>query len=162
MFLDTLHFSFTVKDLSASIAWYVDTLGLELVHTQEQDNPYTRALVGMPDAVLRIAQFKIPGVSPGLSTHMLELVEYRHPVGHEIELTTNNTGVAHLAFMVDDADREYERLSSRGVVFRSPPVTITAGANLGGKACYFHDPDGITLELMQPSPSRLQTLLDQR
>ena len=29
--IDVLHFFFTVSDLNRSVAWYVDTLGLELV-----------------------------------------------------------------------------------------------------------------------------------
>jgi len=44
------------------------------------------------------------------------------------------------------------------VRFANPPVAITAGANNGGFACYFRDPDGITLELLQPSPERLAAL----
>ena len=42
-----------------------------------------------------------------------------------------------------------DRIAAEGVRFRNPPVEITAGANRGGYACYFHDPDGITLELLQ-------------
>jgi catechol 2,3-dioxygenase-like lactoylglutathione lyase family enzyme len=45
-----------------------------------------------------------------------------------------------------------------GVAFVNPPVAITEGANRGGYACYFHDPDGITLELLQPSVARLHAL----
>ena len=48
--------------------------------------------------------------------------------------------------------------ASRESASEIPPVAITAGANLGGFACYFHDPDGITLELLQPSPERLAAL----
>ena len=39
-----------------------------------------------------------------------------------------------------------------GVKFRSAPVPITAGRNKGGFALYFEDPDGITLEFLQPGP----------
>jgi len=39
------------------------------------------------------------------------------------------------------------RLQERGA------VAITAGANRGGFAAYFTDPDGITLELLQPPPA---------
>jgi catechol 2,3-dioxygenase-like lactoylglutathione lyase family enzyme len=46
----------------------------------------------------------------------------------------------------------------RGVLFRNPPVAITEGTNAGGFACYFEDPDGITLELLQPSPERVASL----
>jgi hypothetical protein len=43
---------------------------------------------------------------------------------------------------------------AQGVAFRNAPVEITEGANIGGFACYLHDPDGITLELLQFSPDR--------
>ena len=152
------HFSFTVSDLQQSVDWYTNVLGLELVHRQVQDNPYTRTLVGVPDAILEIAQFKIPGVSPGLSTHMLELVEYKHPKGEHPPLPTYNVGVGHVALLVTDIQSEYERLQQGGVVFRNPPVAITEGANRGGYACYFQDPDGITLEMLEPSPERQRAM----
>ena len=54
--------------------------------------------------------------------------------------------------IVDDIHGEYERLNAAGVKFRSAPVPITAGRNKGGFALYFEDPDGITLEFLQPGP----------
>jgi catechol 2,3-dioxygenase-like lactoylglutathione lyase family enzyme len=159
MIADVLHFSFTVSNLERSIEWYTRVLGLELVHRQRQENEYTPILVGMPGAVLEIAQFAVPGVPPSRSTHMLELVEYVTPRGAEPrELPTNDVGCAHLALLVTDIHERYERMQGHGVAFRNPPVEITEGANAGGFACYFHDPDGITLELLQPSAARLAAL----
>src|SRR4051794_5263644 len=147
---DVLHFSFTVSDIELSVDWYTRVLGLELVHRQRQDNEYTRKLVGLPGAVLEVAQFAVPGVPPARSTHMLELVQYVVPKGRTPEaLPTNDIGVAHLALMVTDIHARHARMIEQGVAFRTPPVEITAGANRGGYACYFHDPDGITLELLQ-------------
>ncbi|HEY5332335.1 MAG TPA: VOC family protein, partial [Solirubrobacterales bacterium] len=137
---DVLHFSFTVADLEASIDWYTRVLGLELVHRQRQENAYTAELVGIEGAVLEIAQFRVPGVSPGLSTHMLELVEYVRPRVDPVDLPTNRPGVAHIAFLVDDIHDRYEAMRRQGVVFRNPPTAIAEGANAGGWACYFHDP----------------------
>jgi len=154
---DVLHFSFTVSDIESSIDWYTRVLGLELVHRQRQDNEYTQLLVGIPGAVLEVAQFAVPGVPPARSTHMLELVEYVSPGGKPNSgLATNTIGCAHLALLVTDVHDRHARMCEQGVVFRSPPVAITAGANLGGFTCYFSDPDGITLELLQPSPERLR------
>jgi catechol 2,3-dioxygenase-like lactoylglutathione lyase family enzyme len=156
---DVLHFSFTVSDIEQSIDWYTRVLGLELVHRQRQENEYTQILVGIPGAVLEIAQFAVPGVPPARSTHMLELVEYLTPRGRSLgELGTNSVGCAHLALMVNDIHERHRRMVEQGVAFRNPPVEITAGANAGGFACYLHDPDGITLELLQPSPERLRSL----
>jgi catechol 2,3-dioxygenase-like lactoylglutathione lyase family enzyme len=53
-------------------------------------------------------------------------------------------GAAHLAFEVDDIDQAYNDLTRKGVRFVSPP---RRSGNV--KGCYFEDPDGITLELLQ-------------
>jgi catechol 2,3-dioxygenase-like lactoylglutathione lyase family enzyme len=144
------HFSFTVGDLDRSVDFYQRVLGLELVHRQEQANPYTRALVGFPDAELRIAQLRVPGQPRGTSSHDLELVEYVVPRGDPHGGGRNRPGASHLALTVDDALAEHERLLAEGVRFVSPPQLITAGVNAGGFTCYFVDPDEITLELVQP------------
>jgi catechol 2,3-dioxygenase-like lactoylglutathione lyase family enzyme len=149
------HFSFTVADLDRSIAFYRDLLGFQLVHVQEQDNEYTRRLVGYPDARLRVAQLAVPGQPRGVSTHDLELVEYVQPRGVRGDVNICNPGAAHLAITVDDIDDVYRRLRSVGVVFFSTPNRIAAGVNTGGFACYFQDPDQIVLELLQPPPHRL-------
>lgn len=45
-------------------------------------------------------------------------------------------------------------MRSLGVRFKSPaPNGITEGVNQGGYSIYFFDPDGITLELVQPPHS---------
>ena len=154
MIADVLHFSFTVSDIERAVTWWTEVLGLELVHRQRQDNDYTQRLVGIPGAVLEVAQLKLPGTSPRFSSHVVELVEYVAQAGARPELPTNNVGVAHLALLVTDIHDRYRRMVERGVKFRNPPVEITAGANKGGWACYFHDPDGITLELLQVSDER--------
>jgi catechol 2,3-dioxygenase-like lactoylglutathione lyase family enzyme len=158
MIADVLHFSFTVSDIDRSVQWYTEVLGMELVHRQRQENAYTPILVGIPDAVLEVAQLKLPGIDARFSTHMLELIQYVTPDGGTRDLPTNQVGVAHLALLVNDIFRRYERMRAAGVVFRNPPVEITEGANAGGYACYLHDPDGITLELLQFAPARADAL----
>jgi catechol 2,3-dioxygenase-like lactoylglutathione lyase family enzyme len=153
--LGVWHFSFTVADLDRSVAFYRDLLGFELVHVQEQQNEYTARLVGYPGAHLRIAQLVVPGQPRGISTHDLELVCYLVPAGVPRDIEIKDPGEAHLCIAVDDADAWYARLSAAGVRFTSPPNAITAGVNVGGKTCYFRDPDGATLELLQPPLHRL-------
>ena len=147
-----------VSDLDRSIAFYRDVLGMELVHQQEQANEYTRSLVGYPDAHLRVAQLALAGRAEHVSTHDLELVEYVTPRGTRQDPARHHPGAGHLAFAVPDIDADYWRLLAAGVRFVSPPNHITAGVNTGGAACYFLDPDDITLELVQPPPHRLGLL----
>ncbi len=155
MYLGVWHFSFTVSDLERSIAFYRDLLGFQLVHRQEGNNAYTRRLVGYPDAHILVAQFAVPGEPRGLSNHDLELIQYLQPKGQRGDVNICNPGQGHLAIGVTDIFPEYERLKAAGVHFFSEPNKITAGINQGGYAVYFHDPDQIVLELVQPPAHRL-------
>lgn len=150
----TWHASWTVADMERTLPFYTDLLGLEVVHEQVQDNDYTRQLVGVPEARLRVVLLRAPGTHAGPSGHLIELVEYLHPKGRELDSTPNNVGAAHFAFLVDDVSEMHARLSKAGVTFVSPPVAITQGRNRGGYTCYLRDPDGFTLELMQPPEGR--------
>lgn len=152
MILGVWHFSFTVSDLERSVAFYRDVLGFELIHKQSSSGEYIRRLVGYPDAEIRVAQFAVPGQPRGATPHDFELVEYLAPRGTRGEAEIRNPGQAHLALSVDDIHEMYERLRGLGVQFISPPNAITAGINTGGYACYFHDPDQIVIELLQPPP----------
>lgn len=145
------HVSVTVSNLDQSVEWYTKVLGLEFVRGQVQDNEYTRRLVGFPTARLKIAQLRIPTLTIPVSRHHIELVEYEQPRGTVGSLETNNPGVGHWAFVVDDIHAEVTRLKALGVRFKSEtPNLITEGVNRGGYTIYFLDPDGITLELMEP------------
>ena len=145
------HFSFTVSDLDAAVSFYVEALGCTLVRVQEQDNAYTRSLVGYPDAHLRVAQIRI-GDQDTVSGHHLELVQYLAPGGRRGDPGIANPGAAHLAFAVLDIDATCIRLRRMGVRLFSPPNAITEGVNKGGWAVYLYGPDDIVHELVQPPP----------
>lgn len=146
------HVSFTVSNLEQSVKWYTEVLGLEYVRGQIQANAYTAKLVAFPNVHLKVAQLRVPGLPVPRSMHHIEIIEYVNPRGEDIPLDTNRTGVGHWAFQVDNLQAEYERLMALGVHFKSEPNTIAEGVNKGGYAVYFTDPDGITLELIQPPP----------
>ena len=150
------HIGIHVSDIERSIKFY-QLLGMTLVHRQEQSNAYTSRLVGYPDAAIRVAQLRLSESDPGVSGHHLELVEYVRPASESVPLSRNTAGTAHLAFAVADILAEYERLRRNDVRFISPPNEIMAGINRGGYACYLLDPDGITLELVQPPSELMET-----
>jgi lactoylglutathione lyase len=150
---EIFHTGITVSDLDRSVAFYRDVLGLELVTQWDSSQPYLRAVVGYPDAELRIALLRLPGgVQAGRSGHHIELLEYRTPRGVRGDSRTFNPGNAHVAFMVTDLDATYAEMKAKGVRFKSAPVAVTHSRNAGGKAVYFLDPDDVTLELIQPAP----------
>ncbi|MHB1639631.1 MAG: VOC family protein [Candidatus Dormibacteria bacterium] len=149
------HFSFTVSNLDQAVAFYTRHLGLECILRQEQDNEYSRTLVGYPNARLRIAQLVVPGQPRRFSSHDLELVEYVTPKGRRQDDNICNPGAAHLALTVSHIHLLHSRMRTEGVEFFSAPVYITAGVNQGGYSVYFYGPDRIVHELVQPPPQQL-------
>ena len=68
------HTGFTVRDLERSVAFYRDALGMEVVFEQEKRGGYLAAIVGYPDAHVRMAHLRFPG-----DVHRVELFEYVDP-----------------------------------------------------------------------------------
>ena len=137
----------SVTDLDRSVAFYRDLMGLEVLAQQEKQGGYLAAIVGYPDAHVKMAHLRAPA-----SGHVLELFEYIAPKGETPErIEPRDVGTAHLCFLVDDLDAVYRRLVDAGVeTFVSPPVLVDTGINTGGYGIYLRDPDGIVLEIFQP------------
>jgi lactoylglutathione lyase len=141
------HTGLTVGDLERSLAFYRDLLGMEVVLEQEKQGGYLGAIVGYPDAHVRMAHVRAPG-----SEHRLELFQYLAPAMQERPLEPRQIGPTHVCLVVDDLRALYGRLSAAGVdSWFSPPVEVDTGANRGSLALYVRDPDGIILELFEPA-----------
>ena len=144
------HTGFTVSDLDRSVAFYRDLLGCEVLATQEKQGGYLAAIVGYPDAHVRMAHLRVPG-----SEHVIELFEYLAPAGGHADVEPRNVGASHLCFIVSDLPALYDSLLEHGVSsFVSPPIEVDTGINRGGLALYLRDPDGIMVELFQPPAAR--------
>jgi catechol 2,3-dioxygenase-like lactoylglutathione lyase family enzyme len=116
-----------------------------------QQNTYTSSLVGYPDAVLEIAQLRFADAAPPPSGHVIELICYQSPSSAPADLERSTLAAGHLAFIVDDVFETSARLASFGARLINEPVHITEGINKGGWDIYLQDPDGVTLELLQPA-----------
>jgi lactoylglutathione lyase len=146
------HTGLTVADLDRSLAFYRDLLGFEVVLEQEKEGGYLGAIVGHPDAHVRMAHVKLAG-----SDHRIELFQYLRPSprARAERLEPWQIGPTHVCLVVDDLPALYDRLVAAGVEsFLSPPVAVDSGANAGGLALYLRDPDGTLVELFQPPLSR--------
>ncbi len=144
MIKSTEHFSFTVSNLDQALHFFCDLLGLKATPVAEVEDEAVRKIVGMADAVLRIALVQLP------DGKNIELIEYVKPRGAAVDLATSNPGVAHIAFNVDDIEKMYADLSAKGVTFVSGPVWAPGNDGKGRWAvCYLRGPDGITMELIE-------------
>ena len=65
---------------------------------------------------------------------------------------TANPGNVHICFETSDAQELFDHAVACGArPLTDAPVQITEGPNKGSKGCYLRDPDGITLEILQPA-----------
>ena len=139
------HVSFTVSDLSISISFYRDILGLKLISLAERDSTFSEKVTGIKGAKLNIAYFKAFNCA-------VELIQYLQPKGKRIDTATNNVGSAHVCFIVNDFAMMVARLKEYGVEFVSEDNCIVpAGPNKGRGVAYFHDPDRNTIEVISSS-----------
>jgi len=141
------HTGLTVRDLERSLAFYRDLLGMEVLFEQEKEGGYLGAIVGYPDARVRMAHLAFPG-----DVQRVELFQYVSPEPRGEPGEPRDVGITHVCLRVDDVDALAERLRAGGATFFSEPVLVDTGANAGGKGVYLPDPDGVILEHFEPRP----------
>ncbi|MDQ2919316.1 MAG: VOC family protein [Verrucomicrobiota bacterium] len=142
------HTGFTVSDLERSLVFWRDVLGFELSHRAHQKGTLAREITGVEGAEILLAVLKAPG-------HKIELLQYLAPPERKkVELRPCDAGAAHIALMVDDLDAVLKRIAEAGWVAAGQPQSLTTGPNAGRRVVYVRDPDGMTIEFMQPPPAR--------
>ena len=140
----TNHTSFTVSDLDRCINYFCGVLGFELLNRSPRDPGFIERVVAIPGADIEVAYIQAPG-------HRLELILYRGPDGRrQVVSRPCDSGFAHVAFDVDDIDAVVAASKKAGVMPLAEPQDLDRGPNKGGRVVYTRDPDGITIEFIQP------------
>jgi lactoylglutathione lyase len=116
-----LHTMVRVTDLEASLSFYRDALGLEVLRIQE-----------VPSGRFTLVFL----AAPGDSTAQVELTYNWDP-----EVLAGGRNFGHLAYAVDDIYAACERLQLHGVTILRPPRD--------GYMAFVRSPDNISVELLQ-------------
>ena len=147
------HINIVVRDLAQSERFYSELLGFEVLRRARLEGAWIESVVGLEGVCADVVYVQPPGHGP-----RIELIQYHRPEGAwSPELSVANTsGLRHIAFQVTGIDALYERLTEAGVIFIGPPTDVPGGVirhDAGRKRlCYFHDPDGVLLELAEYTP----------
>ena len=120
------HIGLTVKDLNKSTEFYTKVLDFK------EGKKFEYAERGMTIQFLNTG-----GVQLELFGHSKEV--------SEAEKKPLQTGVAHIAFEVENLNETYEKLKARGVEFEREPRV----AMMGQRIVFLKDPDGNRLELVE-------------
>jgi len=139
------HTGITVSNLERSLAFWRDVLGFELSHTAHQKGEFAREITGVEGAEIKLAVLKTPG------GHKIELLEYLAPVDRKCaNVRPCDVAFVHIALLVDDLEAMLDKISASGWKAVGNPQILTKGPNAGKRVVYVRDPDGTTIELMQP------------
>lgn len=142
------HTGLTVTDLGASLKFWRDALGMQVVLEQEKAGGYLEQITREPGAHVRMVHLAFDGAGP-----RIELFQYLEPAGGRYVARPADTGFVHVCVACDDLEERFHRLVAAGGVPFTGPVEIESGANRGGRALYLRDPDGHVVELFQRPPS---------
>lgn len=135
------HTGIVVSDMERSLDFYRDLLGLKVVKDFREEGEYIDKISGLSG--VKVWMIKL-AADDGT---MVELLKY---MSHPQEVPDNpqicDIGCSHIAFTVDDVDREFIRLSEKGVKFNSHPCVSSDGY---AKVAFCQDPDGVFIELVE-------------
>ena len=145
MTLSLHHTAITTTRYSVLLEFYCRTLEGELVRetTWDVGQHELDARTGLQDSAGRVALLKF-------GSGFFEIFEFSNPKRKPSKPPIlADTGLTHFALSCDDCFAQYERLMEAGMVFNAPPWRTPAG----GVFTFGKDPDGNTIELIQPAPS---------
>jgi catechol 2,3-dioxygenase-like lactoylglutathione lyase family enzyme len=140
------HVGLTVANLERAVEFYCAVLGCVVIDRAINEGRDMAAITGFPEVRMMSVDLELPGGG------RLELLEYAQPTGARLPQESCNPGHTHVAFTVADADAAYERIVRMGGVVRSRPVQLGAPGSSwdGARVFYAVDPDGRTIEIVQP------------
>jgi catechol 2,3-dioxygenase-like lactoylglutathione lyase family enzyme len=137
----------TVSDLDRSVEFFSKVLTFEKISEIEVAGGEFEHLQGVFGARARVARLR-------LGREFIELTEFLAPRGRPVpaDMRSNDRWFQHIAIIVSDMDRAYERLRQHKVEHASsgPQRLPDWNPNAGGiEAFYFRDPDGHHLEILK-------------
>jgi catechol 2,3-dioxygenase-like lactoylglutathione lyase family enzyme len=142
------HTGFTVASIERSLAFWRDVLGFEVSHRAHHTGDLASEVTGVAGAEILIAVLKAPG-------HRIELLEYLAPPDRQrVAPRPCDVGSVHVALMVGDMEAVLRAIAASGWTAVGKIQTLTSGPNAGRRVVYVRDPDGTTIELMQPAPQQ--------
>jgi catechol 2,3-dioxygenase-like lactoylglutathione lyase family enzyme len=134
------HTGIVVTDLGASLHFYRDLLGFQIVIQMEESGNYIDNILSLRNA--KVTTIKM--VSP--DNQMIELLKYHSHPKEQKSLEICDIGITHIAFTVEDLDKEFERLKGEGVPFNTPPQLSPDGY---AKVTFCRAPEGSLIELVE-------------
>jgi glyoxylase I family protein len=136
-----LHIGISVIDLEASIKFYSEIMQMYIEGSNKYQGDLISRIVGVKDADLDICVLEKNNLR-------IELLDYNNDKRKKLIKYPNQDqpGLVHISFLVDNVDKEYERIKAYGYEFNSPPMVARKN---GPKITYFKGPDNVVIEIYE-------------
>lgn len=135
------HIGIVVKNLDKSLEFYRDLLGLKIVREMDESGRYIDNMLSLKNVKVRTVK-----MSANNGVTLIELLEFKSPLGNQRNCKVNDIGVSHIAFTVNDLNKCYEFFKGNGIKFNAPPQISPDGC---AKVTFCHDPDNNPIELVE-------------
>jgi catechol 2,3-dioxygenase-like lactoylglutathione lyase family enzyme len=132
------HTNITCSEFNALENFYINVLGMKIVlDRREEGLIFLADQVALSDEDHDVFPLELFG-PPGLWEPDIAFLE------------KHGAGLQYLCFAVEDVDKAYQDLRSKGVNFHLPPTDF--GEN---RVAFFKDPNGIDIEILHPLPDSI-------
>lgn len=139
-----------VTDINQSMAFYRDTLGMDVFYDQIIDSREEGRMLGVPGATVRMVSLQSQGSLEG----MVGLMEFQSPAvkPRQAAKALIDEPDILLIFLTEQMNAVYTAIRKSGFGIKCPPVEyeIPGRGLCAGFTCY--DPDGIVIEFTQFGP----------
>ena len=141
MVKEFLHVGISVIDLEKSVRFYTDVMQMDLDYRTKNKGEIISRIVGVENA-----DFDVAVVRKG--SLRIELLDYKSEEKKKRKNypAQDQPGLVHISFLVDDVNKEYERIKAMGFEFNSPPMVARED---GPKIAYFKGVDNVVIELFE-------------
>jgi lactoylglutathione lyase len=140
MSLTFLHTMVRVTDIDASLKFYCEGLGLQIVRRVDiEAGRFTLVFLASPDDIARLGGIPEDTSPTDMDIPMVELTHNWDPEAYE-----GGRNFGHLAYRVGNIYEATQHLSDLGVTINRPPRD--------GRMTFIRSPDNISIELLQDGP----------
>lgn len=140
MSLTFLHTMVRVTDIDASLKFYCEGLGLQIVRRVDiEAGRFTLVFLASPDDIARLGGIPENTSPTEMDIPMVELTHNWDPEAYE-----GGRNFGHLAYRVGNIYEATQHLADLGVTINRPPRD--------GRMTFIRSPDNISVELLQDGP----------
>jgi catechol 2,3-dioxygenase-like lactoylglutathione lyase family enzyme len=136
-----LHVGISVIDLEKSVKFYTEVMQMDLDYRTKNKGEIISRIVDVENVDMDVAVVRKGSLR-------IELLDYKNPEKKKSETypAQDQPGLVHISFLVDDVQKEYERIKAMGFKFNAPPMVARDN---GPKIAYFKGADNVVIELFE-------------